>query len=247
MKCFSLGLIVAAMFAFLPGAAGASTGGEPPAVKAQPAKSGAAARHSTFAAAAAPYARRLPAGQREEWRFLKDAAAQGRFESDAARMALTKSADPNVRSLAATLVNHHAAKQAELQQMLHARNMAPPMLSNEQRKALNRLAKLQGARFDREWMETVGLHSQQEGVVAFEKASGGTHDAALRTWIVRTLPAMRYQLASAERLTGAATQFAKLAPGVPQAAIKSGDLGEGNMVLGPARPMVVKLSEPNLR
>ena len=39
--------------------------------------------------------------------------------------------------------------------MLRTRGMAPPMLSNEQRKALNRLAKVQGTKFDREWMEAV--------------------------------------------------------------------------------------------
>jgi len=216
-----------------------------------------------------PFAKRLTPEQREEWRFLKEATAQGRFETDAARMALSRSADPEVRSLAAALVNHHAATQTALQRMLQARNIAPPMLSNGQRVALNRLAKLHGAKFDREWMEWVGLHSQQDGVQAFEKAAGSAQDPALRSWIARTLPTMRSQLAGAERATTGATKYARLAPSVSQASIKSaapavpaaaiatrymggaaaslsdaGDLSEGNMVLGPTRPVAVKFAEP---
>jgi len=172
MKCFSLCLIGAACVLFA-GSAVASTGGEPAGAKPPARSASAQPRAVIFAAASAPFARRLTAEQREEWRFLKDAAAESRFESDAARMALAKSADPNVRSLAATLVNHHAGMQVPLQQMLHARNIAPPMLSNDQRKALTHLAKLHGAKFDREWMDAVGLRSQLEGVQAFEKAAGG--------------------------------------------------------------------------
>jgi hypothetical protein len=190
-------------------------------------------------------------------------------------MALGRSGDPNVRSLAAALVNHHSSVQPTLQRMLHARNMAPPMLSNVQRKSLNHLAKLQGAHFDREWTQAVGLDSQQEGVLAFERAAPVVRDAALRSWIARTLPTMRMQLATAERIVaGGGTKFANLAPNVTSSAIKShapppgtaaapgvatrymgapaaapnpADLGEGNMLLGPARPLALRLTEPNTR
>jgi putative membrane protein len=271
MKRWSLGLIGAA-FAIHAGVACASAGGDPAALPKPGSAVSAAPRAAMFAAASVPFAKRLTPEEREEWRFLKDSAAQSRFESDAARMALAKSADPEVRSLAATLVNYHASAQGALQRMLHARNIAPPMLSNEQRVALNRLSKLQGAKFDREWMDSVGLRSQQEGVQAFEKAAGTARDPALRSWIARTLPTMRSQLASAERVVIGETKYAKLAPSVTQAAIKSaspprpavavatrymgaaaaapsdaGDLAEGNMLLGPSRPVAIKVTEPNTR
>lgn len=207
------------------------------------------AHAGTFAAASAPFARRLAPEQRDEWRFLKDATAASQYGGEAARLALAKSGDPRVRSLAATLVNHHSSAQAALQHMLHTRRMARPMLSGEQRKSLNRLAKLQGAKFDREWLETVGLRSQQEELAAFERAAGAVRDPALRSWIGRTLPTMRYQLASAERVVTGGTKFASLAPGLPQvvAAPNPADLGEGNMLLGPARPVAAKFSEPGSR
>jgi hypothetical protein len=141
--------------------------------------------------------------------------------------------------------------------------MAPPMLSNEQRHALNRLTRLHGAKFDREWIESVALRSQQESLAAFEKASSTSRDASLRAWAARTLPTMRYQLASAERVVTGATKYASLVPSLPQAAIKSpvpatalmgagpapnpADLAEGNMILGPVRPVAARLSEPDIR
>jgi putative membrane protein len=215
------------------------------------------ARPGMFAAASAPFAKRLTPEQRDEWRFLKDAAAAGRFEFDAGKLALSRSNDARVRSLAATLVNHHGAAQPRLQQMLNVRSMAPPMYSNDQRKALNRLAKLQGAKFDREWMETVGLRSQQDSIAVYEKAAQSARDPSLRDWIEQTLPALRWQLQTAERIVGGTTKYARIAPS-PQVVIKSpemaarymgasasaGDLGEGNMLLGPTRPVAAKFNEP---
>jgi putative membrane protein len=221
-----------------------------------PANAGPIVRPGMFAAASAAFARRLSPEQREEWRFLKDAAAATRFEHDASKLALAKSGDAHVRMLAAALSTHDAAALPALQQMLQSRNMAPPMLSNDQRKALNRLGKLQGTKFDREWMEFVGLRSQQDKLQSFEKAALAARDPQLRGWIERSLPALRYQMASAERIVNGGTKYARLAPLLPPATIKApapavmantADLGEGNMVLGPVRSVAVKLTEPNIR
>jgi predicted outer membrane protein len=158
-------------------------------------------RPAFFAAAAAANVKPVSVEQREERRFLKDAAAASRFQSEAARMALGKSNDAGVRSLAATLINHDAATTATLHHMLHVRAMAPPMLDNAQRKTLNRLAKLHGRKFDREFMEEVALKHQLMDVEQYEKASLAVRDPALKAWIANTLPTLRYNLATAERST----------------------------------------------
>jgi predicted outer membrane protein len=214
-----------------------------------------------FAAASAPFVKRLSPEQRDEWRFLKEAAAAARFEYDASKLALAKSQDAHIRSLAATLVNHQAASLQSLQRMLHARNMAPPMLANDQRKALNRMGKLQGAKFDREWMESVAVRSQQDSLQAFEKAAATARDPQLRGWIDRTLPSMRYQFATAERIVNGGKKYASLSPhivlkapvvpntramGAP-AMTNTADLSEGNMVLGPANHVAVKVTPPYIR
>lgn len=159
-------------------------------------------QRAMFAASSAPLVKPLTPEQREEWRFLKVASAGGRFELDAARLALSRSNDAHVRALAATLVEQHTSAQLRLQQMLGERNMAPAMLSNEQRKALNRLSKLHGAKFDRSWIESVALRSQQERVAVYEKAAQSAGDPVLRGWAEEQLPVLREQLQAAQRFSG---------------------------------------------
>jgi putative membrane protein len=180
-------------------------------------------RLPVFAASSAAGAKPLSAQQRDERRFLKEAAASERFQADAARTALARSATPSVRSLATSLLAQQHPHGDELVRLLHQRAMAPPMLANEQRRILNRLAKLQGHGFDREFLRQVALKSQQDEVRLYERAAGVTADPTLRAWIEHSLPDLKYRLADAERIAGpdlglhrgsdASTAAQPLAPG----------------------------------
>lgn len=146
---------------------------------------------------------------REERRFLRDAAAQSRFELDASRMAVARSGNRAVRALAASLVDHNNTIGLELAHLLHSRGMAMPMISNEQRKTLNRLTRLNGNRFDALYMERVG-----RGLAAvardYEAASVAIHEPQVNAWIVKTLASTRYNQQMAERSLGADPKLAKL-------------------------------------
>ena len=172
----------------------------------------AAPRAPLFAAASAALSRRLTPDQLFERGFLKEAAAHTRFEFEAGRMALAKASSPAVRAFAAQLVNHHQAVTPVLQHMLHARGMAAPMLANDQRKALNRLAKAGGRKFDQEFMAAVGQKSQHEDVQLYERASVAVKDPALKAWIDKTLPAVKNNLAVADQT---ASPLAKAAANGP--------------------------------
>lgn len=157
-----------------------------------------------FAASSAASARPLSTQQRDERRFLKEAAAFERFHADAARLALTRSTAASVRSLANRLLPPQSPGD-ELVRLLHQRALAPPMLANDQRRTLNRLARLQGRRFDREFLLQVALRSQQEEVQDYERAAAATADPALRSWIERNLSPLRERLAFADQV--AATEL----------------------------------------
>jgi predicted outer membrane protein len=115
-------------------------------------------------------------------------------------MALAKSSAPAVRSLANDLLASQDPAAGELVRLLHQRAMAPPMLANEQRRTLNRLARLQGRRFDREFLLQVGLKSQQQEVERYQRAALTAADPVLRAWITRALPTVKDRLSEAERL-----------------------------------------------
>ena len=181
----------------------------------------AAPRATPFAAAAAANAKPMAAHEREERRFLRQASAATRFQADAARLALAKATSPGVRSLATTLVDRQTASGNELLHMLHQRGMAAPMLENDQRKTLNRLAKLQGRKFEREFTDQVALRSQQQEVDSYQKASLSVQDPALKDWIAKSLPTLRSQLASAERVSTPETHAARSAGHSSAAAVRA--------------------------
>jgi predicted outer membrane protein len=168
-----------------------------------------APRLPTFAAKSVPGAVRLTADAREERRFLRDAAAQSRFELDASRLAFAKSGNAAVRTLAAALINHDNTVGLELAHLLNARGMAMTMISNDQRKTLTQLAKLGGgSKFDALYMEKVGL-GQAAVARDYEKAAATIHDPQLNAWIVKTLATIRFHQDLAERAASGRPQLAK--------------------------------------
>jgi predicted outer membrane protein len=150
-----------------------------------------------FGAGAGP-ATSLSSDSREERRFLRDAAAQSRFELDASKMAFAKSGNSSVRTLAASLINHHNVVGLELTHLLNARGMALPMMTNEQRKTLNQLTKATGGKFDSLYMHHVGI-AQATVARDYEKASATIREPQINSWIVKTIATTRYHQNMAER------------------------------------------------
>ena len=185
---------------------------KPPAAAAPKAAVRRAARVAGYAAEAARSSSRLPADERTTRACLRGAAVAARVEADASRLATTRAQDPAVRGFAEELTRYRAEADLELLRLLHDRGMAPPMLETAQRKALNRLAKLDGAKFDRAYMELVSVRHQQAEVQQYQRASQAVGDPAVKSWIERQLPALREQQAAAQRLGGKPSTVAQSSP-----------------------------------
>lgn len=166
------------------------------------AKARRAAPAAGYAAEAARTASRLPPQERSTRAFLRGAAVAARIEADASRLAATRAEDPAIRAYASDLSSYRAEADLELLRLLHDRGMAPPMLETAQRKALNRLAKLEGGKFDRAFVELVSARHQLSEVQHYQRAMQAVGDPAVKAWIQRQLPALREQQAAAQRLAG---------------------------------------------
>jgi len=153
-----------------------------------------------YAAESAGTATRLPPEERSAREFLRMVSLQARYETEAARLALQRAEHPGVLSFASDLLDYHKEADAELLHLLAARGMAPPMMDTAQRKALNRLGRLKGPRFDREFVEQVERDRRRDDVQRFETAAKGVTDPALLDWIDRQLPSLRQQHTSAVEL-----------------------------------------------
>jgi predicted outer membrane protein len=152
-----------------------------------------------YAPMAAAEAKPLPPAQRMERRFLQITAANMRFHGEASRLVATRSNNPAVKDLANTLLSRQQTAQPELLRLLHARGMALPMTTNEQGKVLRQLAKLNGAKFDRLYVDEVVLRSYQVDIANFEKVQGQVQDPVLKAWVDRQLPTLRLHLAKAAK------------------------------------------------
>ena len=168
-----------------------------------------APRPPTFASGSVSTAVRMTDDAKEERRFLREAAARSRFELEASKIAFAKSSNAAVRALAASVINHQNTSSLELTHLLHGRGMALPMIGNDQRKALNLLAKASGRKLDNAFMQQVGL-AQANVARDYEKASAAIREPQVNAWIVKTLAAARYHQMMAERSMPGDPQLSKL-------------------------------------
>lgn len=157
----------------------------------------AAPRANVYAAAAAAEAKPLGTAQRLERRFLQITAANLRFQAEASRLALARSNNPAVKDLANTLLARQQTAQPELLRLLHARGMAMPIPGNEHGKVLKQLSKLNGAKFDRLYVDEVVMRSHQADIANYEKVAAQAEDPVLKAWVDRQLPTLRFHFAKA--------------------------------------------------
>ncbi|WBY02584.1 DUF4142 domain-containing protein [Ramlibacter tataouinensis] len=177
-------------------------GEAPPASGARPVRRAAA---GGYAAEAVRTLTPLPPHEREARYWLRMAALAAQVESEASRLAATRAESPAVRTLAAELLEQHESGRLELMHLLHAREMAPPLMDTAQRKALQRLARATGRGFDRQFVELVGSASRRDEWLQFGRAAPALGDPLLQAWVERQLPGLRRQHAAAERLLAASS------------------------------------------
>jgi len=156
-----------------------------------------AANGASYAAAAAADSRPLPPAQRLERHFLQVTAANLRFQTEAARLALGRSNNPAVKELAQAALARQQAEQPQLQRLLQARGMAMPFPANAHAKVLKQLGRLNGAKFDRLYVDEVVMRSCQADIANLEKMALQAEDPVLKAWVDRQLPTLRLHLAKA--------------------------------------------------
>ncbi|RYY88520.1 MAG: DUF4142 domain-containing protein [Comamonadaceae bacterium] len=154
----------------------------------------AAAQRALYAPVAAAEVRPLGQAQRLERHFLQISAENLRFQAEASRLVLARSANLAILELASDTVARQQAVQPEMQRLLHARGMAMPLPDAGHDKLLRQLAKAKGAKLDRLFVDDVLLRSCQADVANHERLVAVGDDAVLKAWIERQLPALRQQV-----------------------------------------------------
>jgi len=138
---------------------------------------------------------------RGDRKFVQEAAEGGMFEVQVAQLAASKATDPAVKDFANRLVQDHQQANNELVQLANSKHVELPAApSRSKRHALEKLGKMNGAEFDRNFVKEVGLKDHEKDIKQFEKAAEKLKDADLKAWAQKTLPHLREHYALAQKL-----------------------------------------------
>ena len=134
-------------------------------------------------------------------KFVEEAAGGGMLEVQASQLALQRATDPEVKQFAAQMVKDHEKVNEQLKTLVAPMKAPPPAeLPMMMRRKLNSLSKEQGARFDDEYVDKIGVDAHKDTVKLFEKAAKDLDDPELRTFAAATLPSLKHHLTMAQQL-----------------------------------------------
>jgi putative membrane protein len=135
--------------------------------------------------------------------FVALAAGAGMYEVDAARIALSRASNPQVRSFAQMLLDQHTANNQQLISIVQAKgHRIAPGLPSELQQKVSKLSTLSGSAFDEEFVRTTGVADHKAAIAAFEQGDRSVTDRDLQAYIDKTLPALRSHLQMAQDLAG---------------------------------------------
>jgi putative membrane protein len=132
--------------------------------------------------------------------FVDKMAIAGLAEVELGKMAAERATNPDVKAFAQMMVRDHSRADQELSRVASQLNIQPPtQVDQEHRDLIDRLSKLQGAEFDREYMAAMVKGHQQvlEQLRSFTAGArptgtaGGRNEQALRQWATKTLPTVQ--------------------------------------------------------
>ena len=131
-------------------------------------------------------------------RFIKDAAAGGLMEVQLGKLASEKAASPQVKEFGKKMEQDHGKANTEIQHLASSKNVQiSDKLEGKQKSTYDRLAKLSGERFDREYMKAM-IDDHKDDVDKFKKQADKADDADVKKFAAKTLPVLQQHLELAQ-------------------------------------------------
>ncbi|WP_255756731.1 DUF4142 domain-containing protein [Massilia sp. erpn] len=165
-------------------------------------------------------------------RLLNDLAQANMAEVAAARIALQKSQNEQVRSFAQQMIDDHGKGLEAVRQVALSKGVSLPAEPDSKQKAMaQRLQALSGEQFDRQYLEQAGVQGHRQAHTLVSKAQKQAKDADLKALAAQLQPTVEQHLNQVQQLNASLNSGAT--------AGSSGDEGRsGNpdQPLDPANP-----------
>lgn len=127
-------------------------------------------------------------------KFAGAAAQGGMTEVELGRLALQHAADSSVREFGQRMVTDHTAANAELKLIAARKNIQlPTEVSSDQKSIIEKLSKLSGAEFDKEYMSDM-VRDHDEDVKGFQTQGNEGTDPDIKAFAAKTLPILQGHL-----------------------------------------------------
>jgi len=133
--------------------------------------------------------------------FVTQAAQSDMLEIATSKLAQTNG-DASIKSFANQMMADHTKTSAELKALVGDNKITvtlPTTLDKAHQDKLDKLKKLQGADFVKEY-KSMQLSAHKEAVSLFERYGQGGDNPVLKAWASKTLPALQHHLHMAEDL-----------------------------------------------
>jgi putative membrane protein len=136
-----------------------------------------------------------------ERNFIGDQLQEGMKEIELGQLASQRASNPEVKEFGSMMVQDHTKAGTELKQIASRENVE---LDNEEARsdandASERLSKLDGAEFDREYIDLMVKDHEKAAEALQDQAQNAEHPA-VKQWAASTLPRIKSHLEHAQRL-----------------------------------------------
>ena len=132
--------------------------------------------------------------------FIEKAAMTDLAERQMAQLALTKASSADVKQYAQKMMEDHTRTTQELTPIAQQKDVQPPrQLDSKHQAMLDRLEKLSGPEFDREYME-IQAQAHQQAVELFQRAAQQAGDKEIQAFAKKTTPALQQHLTEARQV-----------------------------------------------
>ena len=153
--------------------------------------------------------------------FVEKAAGGGMAEVQLGQLASQKASDPQVKQFAQRMITDHTKANDQLKQIVANKGVALPSdVPAAEKREHDKLSKLSGADFDREYMRHM-TSDHKEDIELFKKAAKSAKDPDLKQYASSTLPTLEEHLSMAESAEKS-TKSSSAAKTNAQAAAKPG-------------------------
>ena len=130
--------------------------------------------------------------------FIEKAAKGGIAEVELGNLAQQKAQNEQVKDFAARMVKDHSKANDELKSIANAKGVTVPAeMDKSAVKEKEKLEKLAGAKFDREYMDHM-VKDHKQDVAEFKKQADSGKDPQIKAFAAKTLPTLQEHLKLAE-------------------------------------------------